>query len=201
MLQLEKRIMPNVMSVKGAFPANIWDKCVISAEMQHDKVLDNPTYNVIITLTRYRTQDSDAETKPSTSQTTGLAPASLSQPASGTGPRRTVSEQRFLRRRRFGPGQVRDAPARSKGRAHREQGVRRLWILPSVLLPSSVSLSARGPARVGASQTWPQTRPQTHAAGGRVDSGKTPARSFSASAGPGQRHPGEVWNRRPPSQY
>src|ERR1700686_1626835 len=104
-----KEIMPRCVNVRCKPWPFIWVINAIDTVAWRRFGIDKLEYCYIIIFTHGRAQDSDAKTKPASRQTTGLASPSLSQPVSGTRSRRTVSDQRFLRRRRLGSGQVRDA--------------------------------------------------------------------------------------------
>src|ERR1051325_10278059 len=121
--------------------ARYWNNLALNAEVWRRIGIDKLELCGIILFTNTRAESPDVKNTASR-QTTGLAPASLSQSTSGTRSRRTVSDQRVLRRRRLGSGQVRDAPACSKRRACGEQGRRHLRLLPALLLSSSVGFPA-----------------------------------------------------------
>src|SRR5215467_2647777 len=98
----------------------------------------------------------------------------------------SVPRQRFLRPGRHDSGQVRDASTGPGRQFVNFPGSPRVWAFPAVVLPGQQGLRAGWPVGVGAAETRPQKRSQTHAGSEGIRSGKANIGSvaqFSSTGG------------------
>ncbi len=125
----------------------------------------------------------------------------LTQSSSRSGTSAMVSEQHFLRLKRYRASEIRNAPISADRRCVQSRRRCSLWCLPPNLLSSRVRLCSRRIGWPHASTTRPQRSAQTrHGTHGiyrnRTGNTRAPERcSFSRT------HFGKVWYQRASSQY
>jgi hypothetical protein len=113
-----------------------------------------PTYNDGRQNTRNQAESSSTSRHAQSSARSGHSPV--------------VSDERFLRCRRYDPGQVRDAPP-GAGRAAADNRVRKsIWFLTAVVLSGTTGVRAERIVGIDTAETWPSQRTQADGRGDGV---------------------------------
>jgi len=154
-------------------------------------------WNIIIfTQTSSNAQETAARPQVPVPSATRLLESSFRR-----GHRRTVPEPRVFRSPRPCSGQVRNAaPSRNRGSAG-EPVSRRLWVLPTVLLPGAGEFSTGRPAGVDAPEARSQESSQAYRRGARIYPPSPSARSLVTLGGSGFAYPGTLWHRGSSTQH
>ena len=137
-----------------------------SSVYSQQKVLDAGLFSHIIIFTYRRrlhaSQEDQLKQAPRASATRML------EPTPGAGCRSAVSTERFLRRQRPRPSQVRDAATRPDRPAADQSSGGRVWLFSTYLLSSRAGFSGAGTVRVDSRKAWTTASAQADSSGAGV---------------------------------